>query len=157
VVSRGSRRGTFWVGFSEGVNLLTLSPGTVSRLLIPSLLEAEIGRELENYTVTRIILNLHLHATGAEAVITAGVHVVHENVGVGVVKPAQDIHADWLWHEEFVAPPSADDQMAVISRDLRAQRKLNSREQELYFELNNRSGAVSVEVHRSGRVLVKRA
>jgi len=144
------------MSFSEGATVLTLGPGSAARLLLPSLREAEVGREYEGYTVTRILLNLWILSTGAEAIITSGVIYQQEDVAVGSVQPDVDPHADWMWQEDTVAPASTDDGIR-IHRDIRSQRKLRGGDNELYWYVKSRSGAVSVELHRSGRVLVKRA
>jgi len=150
------RRGTFWMEFSEGAVLLTLAFGGISRLLIPSLREGEVGREYEGYTVTRTIFNLFLHSTGAEVVCTAGIIILPESVGASSVDPTAEPAADWLWREEFVAPASADEPLE-IHRDVGSQRKARGGETEQFFYVVNRSGVAGVELHRSGRTLVKRA
>jgi len=154
MVSR--RRGTYWMSFSEGATLLTMAPGATSRLLIPSLRETEAGREYEGYTVTRMLLNIFIQSTGAEAIVTFGVILQTESVAVGQVGPVQEPHADWLWQEDLVTGPSTDEPLR-IHRDIRSQRKSRGGENEFYVYAVSRSGVISVELHRSGRVLVKRA
>jgi len=150
------RRQTYWMSFSEGATLLTQGPGIQTRLLIPSLRETEVGREYEGYTVIRVILKLWLHSTGAEAVITSGIMTHAEGVALAQLNPANDPHVDWLWQEDTVVSASVDEPR-VVERDLRSMRKSRGGDNNLFWYVVNRSGVVSVELHRSGRALIKRA
>jgi len=139
--------------YSEGATVTNMAPGAVSRLLILSLREAEVGKEYEGFTVTRALSKIWLNSTGAEAVVTAAMLVQHKDVTTGVVTPAVDPHADWLYHEEFVTNSSTQEPL-TIWRDIRSQRKARG-DMEVYMYLINRSGVITVEVHRSGSLLVK--
>jgi len=151
-----TRRKTYWMSFSEGSTVLSMAPGAVARLIIPSLREAEVGREFEGYTITRSILNLWCVSTGSEAIITHGLMVHQEDVSAGQITPDLDPHADWLWQEDTVVPQSTDDSIR-IHRDIRSQRKARGGDSNYFWYIVNRSGVVTVEVHRSGRCLIKRA
>jgi len=150
-----TKRRMYWMRFSEGAAFTIIAAANVSRLALPSVREAEVGREYEGYTVTRAILNLTLRSATTMAVVTAGLHIQQEDIAIATVTPAGDPHADWFWHEEFLVNDSGDDPLQ-IHRDIRSQRKARGGDSDMFFVINNRSG-VNVEVHRSGGILVKRA
>ena len=109
--------------------MLGLGAGAVARLFVPSIREAETGREYEGYTVTRMLLNLLLRSTsGSDRVLTCGMIIQQEDVLIGSVLPDDDPHADWLWHEEFVVGVNDHAPHALISRDIRSQRIARGRE-----------------------------
>ena len=150
-----NRRSMYWMSFSEGSSTTAVSAGGESRLLMPSIRESELGREFERYTVTRILFNLSLTSATANLVVTAGIHIIQEDVPITAISPADDPHSDWLWKEEFIVTGQDAAGVSLVHRDIRSQRKAVP-DSEFYFVINNRSGA-TVDVHRSGRALIKRA
>ena len=156
MTTRG-RRGTYWAHVSEGATPLVLSAGGVSRLLLLSLREAETQREYEGYTVTRMILSCGQdYASGTQRPITHGVIVLPESVSIGDIDPATEPHVDWLWNEEFMVGSNITETNAKFTRDIRSQRKARGGDSELYWIVVNRGG-VNLNVHRSGRILLRRA
>ena len=152
------RRAVLWFPFSEGATPTTLAASTLNRLFLPSIRETEVGREYEGYTVTRIILRLTIFSDGGtEQVITCGIIAQQEDVAIASVSPVGDPTADWMWHEEFVLKNSGDLESMLITRDLGSQRRLRGAGTELYWYAENRDAADAVKIHRSGRVLIKRA
>jgi len=151
-----NRRQTYWMSFSEGATILSMGPTVTTRLLIPSLREAEVGREFEGYTVIRMLLKLWSHSTGAEGVLSNGIMTHAEAIALGQLRPDLEPHADWMWQEDVVSNAS-DEPPTVIERDIRTMRKSRGGENELFWYIRNRGAVVTVEVHRSGRVLCKRA
>ncbi len=149
------RRSTFWMPFSEGAAMFSLTSGLNSRLLIPSIRESEVGREYEGFTITRTILNLRMTlASGTDIVVTAGIIMENEDIDVDDVEPVDNPSADWIWHEEFIVPSASES--LEIHRDIGSMRKARGGEQSIFFYLHNRT-ATTVLVHRSGRMLIKRA
>ena len=151
------RRGTYWMAFNEGSVPVSQAGGAVSRLLLPSIRELEVGREYEGYTVTRTILNLFLISeTAAQLVIDVGLITLQEDVTIAAIDPPTQPHADWMWNETFVVDDNIAAPHTLIQRDLRSQRRTRGGDSEMYFYVVNRGGT-PVSVHRSGRMLVKRA
>ena len=151
------RRGTYWAHVSEGAAILEMAAGAVSRLLLMSLRETEVGREYEGFTVTRVISNLYLFGqTSTDLVITSGLILHAENVAIGQIDPVAEPHTDWLLNEEHVVSQGVEGNPMTVHRDLGSQRKARGGESELFWYLFNRSGA-AIRVHRSARVLLKRA
>jgi len=142
--------------FSDGNSTLGLAAGGRTRLLIPSVRELSVGRSFEGYTVTRIIFNLKMISdVSALNVVKCGILTQNEDVLIGSVD-AGDTLSDWLWHEEFIVGQDDSAPERLISRDIRSQRKARGGQSELYFMLENLGGG-ALQVHRSGRCLVKRA
>ena len=145
-----------WLPFSDGPSFTAVGTGVTNRLDVGSIREVEVGREYEGYTVTRIICTLSaIMTSGNNGVVTVGMMAQNENIGAVTVEPVGQPNADWMWHEEFrtetalVGPFCSN-----IHRDLRSQRKVRGGESLLGLWLTNRSG-VTINVHRSGRVLIK--
>ena len=152
------RRGTFWMPFSEGAVPLAHAAGISSRLLIASIRETAHGREFEGYTVTRILFNMTITAdAGNDNVVAAGIILLPSDVALANVGPADERLVDWMWQEEWQVGVINNFNQVRISRDIRSQRKARGGDTELYFYVENRDGANGLQVHRSGRVLVKRA
>ena len=148
-----TRRPVNWVRFSSGDTINDLTGGAVQRLVILSLKENEIGRQLEGFTVTRSLLNLYLKAATTPAIGMYGLVAQHKDVAIGSVNPQDDPHADWFYFEEF--PIDADEgNVTLFSRDIRSMRKVRA-DQELYLYLENRTSGATLENHQSGSILLK--
>jgi len=157
MVSR--RRSTLWMPFSEGASTTAIAAGAVSRLILPSIREAEVGREYEGYTVTRILCTWSASiASGGNVVYTCGIIRQNEAVAVGQIDPVANPSADWMWHEEFnlISTGGFGQGPDNLTRDLGSQRKVQGGESEVFWYIVNRGG-VTITVHRAGRMLVKRA
>jgi len=146
--------------FTEGATVLGMAAGAVSRLLLPSLREAEVGREYEGYTITRFLLSLFLNQTSGTgtttSVVALGLITQQEDVAITAVDPAADPHADWMWWETFVVGSSINQPNARITRDIRSQRRARGGDSIVHLYAFNRGGE-TIDIHRSGRMLVKRA
>jgi len=155
------RRSTLWMPFSEGAATTDIAASATARLALPSIREAEVGREYEGYTVTRIVLGWYAaYATataGVKEQYVCGIITHQEDIAVGQFDPVTAPSADWMWHEEFtgaVENASLDENQ---SRDLRSQRKVRGGDSEVFWYITNRSTSKVLRVHRRGRMLVKRA
>jgi len=146
----------YWMPLSDGATFTSIAPGNTSRLSIPSVREAEVGREYEGYTVTRLLLNVTMRSASALLVLGVGVILLQEDVLLSTVNPSNDPSSDWLWFEEFLIPDSGDDPL-IIHRDIRSQRKARGGDSDMFIYATNRSGVSTAEIHRGGRALVKRA
>jgi len=146
------RRGRFWLPFGTGATPDTIISGNVVRLFIPSVLESEVGRELERYTIVRLILSIYLKSTSGNTVVTMGAIALQEDVLLTSIGPGNQPSADWLWHEEFLADAGNGGPYTLISRDIRSQRRQRGSDTDFYIYTHNR-GANSVINHTSGRAL----
>jgi len=151
-----SRRGTYWATFSEGAVRTTIAAGVINRLFVLSTRQAQVGREYEQYTITRSLMNIHISAASSNIVVSMGLIVQNADIALGTIEPASDQFADWLWWEEFVVTSDGAQPGALITRDIKSQRRARGGDTELYLIVVNR-GAVNLLVHRSGRILLKRA
>ena len=150
-----SRRRYKWLPFSSGDNALTLTAGQVVSFDAGSILEVELGRELENYTVERLLVSLQIDAGSGTLVFTSGFIAENEATASTTITPQDNPNADWMWHEEFFAVNGQD--AVDVHRDLTVRRSLRGQEQILRVKVENRDGADSALYHISGRVLVSGA
>jgi len=145
-----------WLPFSSGSALIDAGgPGTI-RTDIPFILESEMGRQYESYTLTRLLFRWNGYlSVGTEAVVTLGVIIQPAELLIGSSNPADDPERDWLYHGEFTIR-SASDQLRpseAIVRDIRSQRKSLGMATKMYFYERIRS-AVTMRSHVSGRALI---
>jgi len=143
--------------FSEGAARISLAANTVTRLILPSIREVEVGREYEGYTITRTIVNLHASASTGVIVIANGMLLQNESVAIGNVNPDAEPHVDWHWWEEFAVGANEGVLDQGIHRDISSQRRARGGETFLGWYIVNRDVTNAVNIHRSGHVLVKRA
>jgi len=153
------RRATYWMPFSDGAVPLVHAASASSRLFVASIRETEVGRVYEGFTVTRMIFNVTASSvsSGNDNVITLGVILLPADIALGTVLPSVDQLSDWLWQEEHVVGLTASGAEIRFSRDIRSQRKSRGGDTELWFYATNRDTGNAVTIHRSGRVLIKRA
>ena len=146
------RRGRLWLPFTDGATVTVQTTGSVTRLFLDTVMEVELGRQMEGYTIERILLNMYLVANTVAAVVTVGIALHQEDVALTSINPEADQVSDWLYLEEFVATVS--NSQARQTRDIRSKRISRGRDTELYLYTVNRSSSSTVDVHMSGRVLV---
>ena len=151
-MARGSRRGRLWLPYSSGANPLTLTPGAFTRLFVESIMEAEVERQMEGFTVERILLRMSLVAAAGTVICTVGIHLQQEDVTLGVISAEDDPTSDWLYREEFAVRTGTTHEL--IERDIRSKRISRGRDSELYWEMTNRDSVDGVDFHVSGQVLV---
>ena len=146
-----------WLPLTTGSSTLTLGPVGSARILIRSLRQAEAGREFDQWTVTRSLLNLALRTQAGDAVVTVGLIVLNENTSLSVMGPSSDPEADWFYHEEFLVRSGFDGSAMMITRDIGGMRKARGGDRELYLYLVNRDVVETVEYSVSGRCLIMEA
>ncbi len=148
----------FWSPFSDGAAVIGLAAGATNALIIGSIIEAEVGKEFEGYTVTRIIGTLFFNGgVNSELLLTTAINVQQEDISVNAITPVNDPSADWLYHQDHVAMARTDSTHTDrVNIDLRGQRKARGMDSEIRWFVENRSGQV-INIHRTGRVLIKRA
>ena len=151
-------RRMMWSPFSEGSGVIGLAVATNSRLDLLSLVETEVNRDIEEFTVTRIVGTLFFNGgVNSELVLTAAIRLQHEDIGLASVSPVGDPASRWLYHQDHVAMARTDStSVDRINFDLRGQWKARGLDNTLWFMVENRSGQV-INIHRTGRVLLKRA
>ena len=150
-----NRMARMWVPFTTGDEVLTLAAGGSSRTLLPSLWEAKVGRTLDEYTVTRVILSMYLHrTTTGESVATIGLIILNENLALANLNPADDPNADWFYHEETVFTGATTNSQLDMKRDVSGQRRAKAQAKEMYLYIEHRSAAGTLSFHVSGRALV---
>ena len=140
--------------FTSGIVSDTVNASTTARFSIPSILEAETGREFEHFTVTRVLINwMGEMASDVSGIITFGIRFHNENEAATVVRPSENPSADWLYHEEFMVKAGAAP-LFNFTRDLGANRRARGSEQDLGIYVQNNHTTVALLHHLSGRALV---
>ena len=149
-----ARMRRMWLPFTQGATTSTLAGAGEFRVDIASLMAAEQGRDVDHYTVTRVIFNLFLEGASAHPIVSVGIKSTHEDVTVGNITPDLDVQVDWVYHEEFAAGNPANAPREQIHRDVRGMRKVLGFEQNLFFHISNRDASIVLTHHVSGRCLV---
>jgi len=143
--------------FTSGSSLIDAAGPAVIRLNIPSMLESEMGRQYESYTLTRLLFRWNGYlSVGSEAVVTLGVIIQPAELQIGSSNPSDDAERDWLYHGEFTIR-SASDQLRpseAVVRDIRSQRKSLGMATKMYFYERLRNAGVTMRSHVSGRALI---
>ena len=143
-----------WLALSSGATPGSLSAASVTRFSIPSIIEAELGRELERYTVSRMILRVTLKlASAGDAVCTVGVITHNEVVALGQVTPASNPSADWTYLDEVMVGATTDP-YATLRVDVGGQRKSRGSEADTFIYIENRHASIAMTFHIFGRILV---
>jgi len=150
---RAPRMERTWSRFSTGAVEGSLPGASVTRLFMTSVIEGELNRDIEPYTVTRVIFILSFDAQTSVDIVTCGILMQNELIPVTTETPVLAPHADWMYHEEFRVGTADSNPHQLIIRDVRGQRKVRGRDTELYFYLENR-GATTVDYHLSGNALL---
>jgi len=150
VTTRRARMTRRWMSWNSGAEEITIAADATARVLLPTLLEAEIGREIEQYTVVRTIMDFSLRAAGGVSSIAVGLIVHNENVVLGQIDPTDDPHADWMYHEQF----SVNTLEHLFHRDVAGKRMSRGHENELFLYIRNRETGAAVMVFFAGRTLI---
>ncbi len=145
-----------WLHFNSGADPIALGTGSQVRVLIRSLAEIDLARSLDNWTVTRVIFNLYLVATGGvvRATVQTGLIVLNENIGLSTIGPIANPHNDWFYHEGFVIDADLQMRAGNIERDVAGRRRASGLERGLFYYIENRSATSTVNFSISGRALI---
>ena len=144
-----------WAPIDSGV--LSLPAAGDVNLLINSVLETALAREVRQFTVTRVIARIYVtpQVNGAPVYLFHGVRIENENVPVGAITADVDETADWILHgtvwDSGVAADWNEAKTVVI--DNRSQRKSQGEQSELRWYLSN-VGANGMYVAVQGRALL---
>ena len=149
------RMGRTWSQF-RSAGLQALAAGAVVRYYMNSVLEAELGREVEKYTTVRSIFNYAAYLSSGYGTAVMGILLANEELTLGAVDPFNDPESDWLWWEEV--PQTSDgndfDIGAMLHRDISGQRKARGATKALWLYIYNSSGTSSLNYMVSGRTLL---
>ena len=131
-----------------------LVPGGIARADCTAILEASLGRELRQWTATRVVGTLQFYASAAEAEFFYGMRVENENVPLGVIDPEPDATADWLFWGGGITDSTYFSMRDAITIDNRSQRKSQGEQSKLFFYWENASAAGTLYTTFHGRVLL---
>ena len=133
-----------------------VAPGGVARADCTAILEASLGRELRQWTVTRVVGTLQFRSLGAE--FFYGMRVENENVPLGTIDPEPDATADWLfWGGGITESPGGEDFFYLrdaINIDNRSQRKSQGEQSKLFLYWEHAGAANTLYTTFHGRVLL---
>ncbi len=145
-----------WMPFKSGSSAMTpIAAASVARLLLPSVLEAEMGRSYESYTVTRLLLKFYaINDSGPGNPWTLGVGIRSNSLALADENPSDDATSDWLFGPEsiVVSVASTAGEDTVARFDIRAQRKSLGMATETFLYIVNKGSAG--DFFASGRMLV---
>ncbi len=150
MTSRRNRMTRRWMSWNSGAEQLTLAAAATARVLIPTLLEAELGREIAKYTVVRTLMSLTLRASTGQSAIAVGIMMHNKNISLGQIDPTDDPHGDWLYLEQW----SVDTTKNIFFRDVAGKRMSRGQEQEQFLYIRNRDAVSDIFFFASGRTLV---
>ena len=145
-------RRKLWMPFTSGPLVQPLVAGTNIEYVIPSIVSTEQAKEYDGYTVIRVVGALTFYAVST-MVVTYGLIMKNELLGVGVQNPEDAPLSQWLWFGEALVGASVEF-VTRISYDVHAQRKLNALEWSLFLQVSNRDLATTVNMNINGRALV---
>ena len=148
------QRRRLWLPWSTGDDEVSLAASSSTRIFIASVNETEVGRQLENFTVERMVFNVGILANTGPSVVTCGILMQSEDVLQASVSPSGDPGADWLWFEEYLTTNAGGAPHTHIFRDIRSRRKTRGNDSEAYFMVDNRESAATINFHTQGRMLV---
>ncbi len=116
--------------------------------------EFQLQRELRQWTLTRLILQLQLHTVaGGQSESMYGLRVENENVPLGTIDPMSDPEADWIYISGRMVEDAGFWGNAVIDIDNRSQRKSQGEQSRLLWYLHN-AGPDTLYVSVHGRCLL---
>ena len=145
-----------WAPIDTGV--LSLPAGDTSALLLLSELESSLGREIRQFTVTRIIARIRVTPVIDDnpVYMIHGVRIENENVPADGISPRYDETADWILHGTVYASGDAArwEETNTVVIDNRSQRKSQGEQSELRWYVEN-SGLTNMLYYSiQGRALV---
>jgi len=145
-----------WAPIQSGI--MTLTAGETTALLVNSVLEATLGREVRQFTVTRVIAKIYLapYADGQVVYMTHGMRIENENVAHDAVDPADNETADWILHGTVWASGEVArwQETNTVNIDNRSQRKSQGEESELRWYVKNVGASNWQYVAIQGRALL---
>ena len=132
----------------------SLAPGGIARADCTAILEASLGRELRQWTVTRVVGLLQFATSAGSIEFFYGMRVENENVPLGTIDPEPDATADWLfWGGGYSS--GADFQLRDgINIDNRSQRKSQGEQSKLFLYWEHAGAANTLYTTFHGRVLL---
>ena len=130
----------------------SLAPGGIARADCTAILEASLGRELRQWTVTRVVGTLQFNSSTAE--FFYGMRVENENVPLGTIDPEPDATADWLFWGGGIAGSATFHLRDAINIDNRSQRKSQGEQSKLFFYWEHAGAANTLYTSFHGRVLL---
>jgi len=146
-----SRRRRTWLPFNSTV--ISLTSLAISRTDIPSIMEAQLGREIQGYTTQRLIVNIDaLSNTTTPSFIACGLIANNAGLALADIDPGANPEADWQWWEGFRVN-DVDQELTHIHRDLRVQRRVRGRDTNMFIYVSN-EGTITTSVLIHGRVLI---
>ena len=132
----------------------TLAPGGVARADCIAILEASLGRELRQWTVTRVVGTLQFSTSGGEVEFFYGMRVENENVPVGTIDPEPDATADWLFWGGGNTEMTSIGLRDAINIDNRSQRKSQGEQSKLFLYWEHAGAANNLYTSFHGRILL---
>ena len=151
------RMSRMWAPIDSGV--LNIGAGTSGFLLVNSVLEASLDREIRQFTVTRVVAKIWVasHTADENVYLMHGMRIDNENVQVGSITPSADETADWILHGSVWArtPQLAQFLERDVSHiDNRSQRKSQGEQSELRWYYENVGGSNTLYFGIQGRALL---
>ena len=147
----GDRMQRMWAPVHWGST--SLGAGGVARADCTAILEASLGRQLRQWTVTRVVGTLQFAVAAGDTEFFYGMRVENENVPLGSIDPEPDATADWLFWGGGITD-SAFLLRDAITIDNRSQRKSQGEQSKLYLYWENAGGANTLYTTFHGRVLL---
>jgi len=132
----------------------TLAPGGVARADCTAILEASLGRELRQWTVTRVVGTLQFYTSAGSTEFFYGMRVDNENVPLGTIDPEPDATADWLFWGGGKTGATSVYLRDAINIDNRSQRKSQGEQSKLFLYWEHAGAANSLYTTFHGRVLL---
>ncbi len=147
-----NRMQRMWLPFDSGGSETSLAGSTLTRIQVNSQVIAEQGRDIDRFTIQRLVYNMYLETSAGLSVLMCALKAVHEDVTITSIDPSADQTADWPYLEEFMVGISDNSPSTHITRDIVTSRKVQGLEQILGFYIVNRD-TVTTTFHVQGRVL----
>ncbi len=152
-----ARRTSMWLPF---VTLLTgftsLTANSFVYIVIPSIVEADLGMDLSQYTTQRVIFTFLLESQGVDIIVALGMVYRQESSGAAdAPSPGLQPATNWQYHE-YVVNGSTDDDPTMIRRDVAISRKMRGTDMDLVLTVDNRT-SVTIAFWAGGRALMLRA
>ena len=133
----------------------TLAAGGIARADCTAIVEASLGRELRQWTVTRVVGNLQFGSSSGDIEFFYGMRVENENVPLGSIDPEPDATADWLfWGGGIQVYTGGFVMRDAISIDNRSQRKSQGEQSKLFFYWEHAGASSTLYTTFHGRVLL---
>ena len=131
-----------------------LAPGGIARADCTAILEASLGRELRQWTVTRVVGLLQFRVSAGEVEFFYGMRVDNENVPLGTIDPEPDSTADWVFWGGGITGNQQYNLRDGISIDNRSQRKSQGEQSKLFLYWEHAGAANTLYITFHGRALL---